>query len=111
MASGSEAGLIVRAAEILEKQKVKVRLVSMPCMDLFAEQPEDYRQSVLPNTVRARVAVEAASSLSWGRYVGLDGACICLDNFGESAPADRLFDKYGFTVENVAATALKVLNK
>lgn len=80
-------------------------------MDLFAEQSEEYKESVLPKKVRARVAVEAASRMCWGEYVGLDGAYVCLDRFGESAPAGKLFEKYGFTPENVVAVAEGVLKK
>ena len=88
-----------------------MRVVSMPCMDVFEEQDGDYKQKVLPANVRARVAVEAASSMSWGKYVGLDGAYVCMDEFGMSAPADILAQKYGFTAKNVAATANAVINK
>lgn len=111
MASGSEVGLCVKAAEELTKKGAKVRIVSMPCLDLYEKQSDEYKESVLPKSVRARVAVEAASSISWGRYVGLDGAYICLDRFGESAPANLLFKKFGFTVENVVLTANAVMAK
>ena len=109
MASGSEVGLCVSAAEELAKQNVAARVVSVPCMDLFAEQSAEYKESVLPKKVRARVAVEAASRISWGEYVGLDGAYICMDTFGESAPAGLLFEKFGFTVKNVVTAALAVI--
>ena len=111
MASGSEVGLCLDAQALLEKNGVSARVVSVPCMDLFAEQSEEYKESVLPKKVRARVAVEAASRMCWGEYVGLDGAYVCLDRFGESAPAGKLFEKYGFTPENVAAVAEGVLKK
>jgi transketolase len=105
MASGSEVELIYKAAEALESEGVSVRLVSMPCLDLFDAQDAVYRESVLPNAVRARVAVEAASAYSWDRYVGLDGKTVCLDHYGASAPASILFKEFGFTVENVVEAA------
>lgn len=107
MASGSEVNIVVKAAELLEAEGKAVRVVSMPCMDVFEEQDEDYREMVLPKAVRKRIAVEAGSSVSWGKYVGLDGHCITMDQFGASAPADQLFEKYGFTVENVVNEANK----
>ncbi len=111
MASGSEVGLCLEAAGKLEEKGVAARVVSMPCMDLFDEQSEEYKESVLPKSVRARVAVEAASSMCWGKYAGLDGAYVCMDTFGESAPAGKLFEKFGFTAENVTKAALSVLGK
>ena len=111
MASGSEVELIVKAKEVLKGKGIDARVVSMPCMELFNEQPEKYRESVLPSKVRARVAVEAAVSLSWNRYVGLDGACVCMDSFGASAPAEELFRHFGFTVENVVEKAESVVEK
>ena len=111
MSSGSEVGVCLEAERELSAGGVKVRVVSMPCMDVFEEQDGDYKQKVLPANVRARVAVEAASSMSWGKYVGLDGAYVCMDEFGMSAPADILAQKYGFTAKNVAATANAVINK
>ena len=108
MASGSEVELCVKAKGLLEKQELAVRVVSMPCMELFNEQPADYREQVLPNAVRARVAVEAAGPMSWDRYVGLDGACVCMEGFGASGPADQLFAHFGFTPEHVAEVAAAV---
>lgn len=103
IASGSEVDLAVKAKEVLATEGRKVRVVSMPCMDLFEEQSEEYRESVLPKAVRRRVAVEALSDFGWGRYVGLDGAYVTMSGFGASGPAKLLFEKYGFTVEHVAA--------
>ncbi|HIW02788.1 MAG TPA: transketolase, partial [Candidatus Protoclostridium stercorigallinarum] len=111
MASGSEVSLCMEAQKLLEEKGVSARVVSMPCMDLFAEQSAEYKESVLPKKVRARVAVEAASRICWGEYVGLDGAYVCMDRFGESAPASVLFKEFGFTAENVCNTALSVLKK
>jgi transketolase len=111
MASGSEVELLYKAAELLEAEGVGCRLVSMPCLDLFDDQDAAYKESVLPGSVRARVAVEAASAYSWDRYVGLDGETVCLDHFGASAPAGILFKEFGFTPENVANAAKKSIRK
>ena len=83
----------------------RVRVVSMPSMEIFEEQSPEYRESVLPKAVRKRVAVEALSGLGWGRYVGLDGAMVTMDGFGASAPAAVLFEHFGFTPEHVAQVA------
>lgn len=101
MASGSEVALAVEAKRQLAADGIDVRVVSMPCMDVFEEQPQQYREAVLPNAVRRRVAVEALTSISWGRYVGLDGRYVTLDHFGASAPAERLFETFGITAEAV----------
>ena len=111
IASGSEVELCVKAqAELLEKG-VDARVISMPCMELFEAQPAKYKESVIPSKIRARVCVEAGSSYSWYKYAGLDGKIISMDTFGASAPAKQLFEKYGFTVENVVKKALEVTNK
>ena len=102
IASGSEVSLTIEAQEALAKDGIDVRVVSMPCMDLFEAQSESYKDSVLPKKVRARVAVEALSDFGWGKYVGLDGATVCMKGFGASAPAGLLFKKFGFTAEHVA---------
>jgi len=83
----------------------------MPCFELFDAQDEAYKESVLPNSVRKRVAVEALTSFGWHKYVGLDGDIISLDTFGASGNANILFEQFGFTVENVVNTAVKVVNK
>ena len=104
IATGSEVGLAVKAKAELEKDGMKIRVVSMPCMDLFEEQSAEYRESVLPKAVRKRVAVEALGSFGWERYTGLDGAIVSMKGFGASGPAAELFEKFGFTVENVVNT-------
>ena len=104
IASGSEVELAVKAKAELEAEGTKVRVVSMPCMELFEEQSAEYREAVLPRAVRKRVAIEALSDFGWGKYVGLDGAYVCMKSFGASAPAAKLFEKFGFTVENVVNT-------
>ncbi len=111
MATGSEVSLAVKAKAELANDGIDARIVSMPCMELFEKQSAKYKESVLPKNVRARLAVEAGAKDCWYKYVGLDGDVIGMDTFGESAPAGKLFVKYGFTVENVVATAKKVLNK
>ena len=105
MASGSEVELAVKAKEILAAEGRKVRIVSMPCMDLFEEQSAEYKESVLPKEVRKRVAIEALSEFGWGRYIGLDGAAVTMTSFGASAPAKELFEHFGFTAEHVAQVA------
>lgn len=105
IASGSEVELAVKAKAVLAAEGRKVRVVSMPCMDLFEEQPEAYKESVLPKSVRARVAVEALSDFGWGRYIGLDGASVTMTGFGASGPAAQLFEHFGFTVDHVVEVA------
>ena len=109
IASGSEVELIYRAADMLAVQGYTARLVSMPCMELFEMQDEAYKQSVLPKSLRKRVAVEAGATAPWYKYTGLDGAVVGIDHFGASAPASKLFGEFGFTAENVAAVALNVI--
>lgn len=104
MASGSEVSLAIEAKEVLAGEGIDVRVVSMPCMDVFEQQSAEYKESVLPKSVRKRVAVEALSDFGWGKYVGLDGAYVTMTGFGASAPANTLFKKFGFTVENVVNT-------
>ena len=109
IASGSEVSLSIEAKEALAKEGIDVRVVSMPCMDIFEKQPLAYKEKVLPKAVRARVAVEALSEFGWGKYVGLDGKTVCLDRFGASAPADVLFKEFGFTTENVVKAVKEVI--
>ncbi|MBF1005724.1 MAG: transketolase [Lachnospiraceae bacterium] len=109
IASGSEVSLSIEAKEVLAKEGVDVRVVSMPCMDIFEKQSLEYKEKVLPKAVRARVAVEALSEFGWGKYVGLDGKTVCLDRFGASAPADVLFKEFGFTTENVVKAVKEVI--
>ena len=109
LASGSEVATAREAAALLKAQGTGVRVVSMPCWEVFEEQDADYRESVLPRSVTARVAVEAACSFGWDRYVGADGTVVCLDRFGASAPIKDLAENFGFTAENVAAKASALL--
>ena len=109
IATGSEVQLVMDAAEQLAAQGRKVRVVSMPCCELFDKQDAAYRESVLPSSVRARVAVEAQAAGTWWKYVGLDGRIVAMESFGASAPAGKLFPYFGFTVENVVNKALELL--
>ncbi len=109
MASGSEVGLIVAAAERLVSEGIVVRCVSMPSWDLFEAEPQSYRDEVLPPAVTARLAVELGVRQGWDRYIGARGDMIGIDGFGASAPAEVLLEKYGFTVDNVVARARNVL--
>lgn len=103
IATGSELGMTVDAAKKLAEEGVAVRVVSMPCTQIFDQQDAAWREQVLPNACRKRVAVEAGVSDFWRKYVGLDGAAIGIDRFGASAPADRLYKEFGFTVEAIVA--------
>ncbi|MFM9554790.1 transketolase [Streptomyces caniscabiei] len=110
IATGSEVRLAVAARERLEAEGVGTRVVSMPSVEWFEEQPREYRESVLPPSVRARVAVEAGIGLTWYRYVGDHGRIVSLEHFGASADAKTLFAEYGFTAENVVAAARDALD-
>ena len=110
IASGSEVSLAVNAKEELKKSGIDVRVVSMPSMELFDKQSAEYKESVLPNAVRKRVAVEALSNFGWYKYVGLDGKVIAMEGFGASGPAATLFEHFGFTVDNVVKTVKEVVN-
>ncbi|HEY5563678.1 MAG TPA: transketolase [Clostridiaceae bacterium] len=109
MASGSEVELIYEAQKILKEKNIHARVVSMPSMELFDKQSMEYKEKVLPNGVRKRIAVEAASYFGWHKYVGLDGDLITIDHFGASAPAGTLFKEFGFTVENVVKKAIELV--
>ena len=111
--TGSEVQLCLGAYERLTNEGVKVRVVSMPSWELFEMQSAQYQEKVLPDSVRARVSVEAGSTLGWEKYVGLHdkGTAIGVDTFGESAPMADLWPEFGFTVNNVAAKARQTLKK
>ncbi|MCU0300751.1 MAG: transketolase [Candidatus Nanopelagicales bacterium] len=109
LATGSEVQLALGARTLLEAEGVPTRVVSMPCLEWFAEQPAEYREAVLPPHVRARVSVEAGSAQGWWQYVGSDGACVAIDHFGASADGAVLFEQLGFTAERVAQEARDVL--
>ena len=111
IATGSEVSLALKARDALAKSKKApaVRVVSMPCCELFDLQPQRYKDEVLPPSVTARLAIEAGATKGWERYVGLQGAVLGIDRFGASAPADTLFKEFGFTVEHVVELAMKLL--
>ena len=109
IATGSEVELAVKAAEVLEAEGKKVRVVSMPSTNVFDKQDEAYRESVLPRSVTKRVAIEAQLSDFWYKYVGFEGRIVGMNSFGESAPAGELFKLFGFTVENVVTKAKEIL--
>ncbi len=109
IATGSEVELAMKAAEALDAQGTKVRVVSMPSTNVFDKQDAAYRESVLPSNVTKRIAIEAGISDFWYKYVGFEGRVVGMNSFGESAPADQLFKLFGFTVENVVAKAKEIL--
>ena len=109
IATGSEVGLAMEAREKLNASGTPTRVVSMPCWEFFDEQSDKYKESVLPKTVKARLAIEAGVSLGWSKYVGEGGDTLTVDKFGASAPAEDVFRDYGFTVENVIKKAKKLL--
>ncbi|HAP33590.1 MAG TPA: transketolase [Lachnospiraceae bacterium] len=111
IASGSEVQLGVEAKEALKAEGIDVRVVSMPCMDVFDAQSDEYKEKVLPKSVRARVGVEALSDFGWGKYIGLDGEMVSMHSFGASAPANLLFEKFGINTDAVVAAVKKTLGK
>lgn len=109
IASGSEVSLAVDVKKELMEKGFDIRVVSMLCMDIFEQQSDEYKEKILPQTVEKRLVVEAGSSICWGKYLGFKGKSVTIDTFGASAPANVLFKKYGFTVENVVNKALSML--
>lgn len=109
VATGSELNLAIKAREELLKENIDARVVSMPSMELFEMQSEEYKESVLPSSNKKRLIIEALSKFGWGRYMGFEGKSITMDTFGASAPGSVLFEKYGFTVQNVVKTAKELL--
>jgi transketolase len=105
IATGSEVSLALDAREQLQKDGIPTQVVSMPCVELFEEQSQDYRDKVLPPAVTARLAVEAGVRQGWDRYVGPKGDVVCLDRFGASAPGDVALKSLGFNLENVLKRA------
>jgi transketolase len=109
MATGSEVSLAVESAQALEESGIATRVVSIPCFEWFNQQSQTYKDKVLPPSVKARVSIEAGISQGWREYVGDAGACVSLEHYGASAGANVLFKEFGFTVDNVVATAKKIL--
>ncbi len=111
IATGSEVSVALHAAKLLEDKGIKSQVVSMPSTELFEKQNQDYKNTVLPPEVSARLVIEAASSFGWTRYAGEKGDIISIDKFGESAPGQVMMEKFGFTPENVVARALKLIDR
>jgi transketolase len=111
LATGSEVALALEAQALLRGRNIDARVVSMPSWEVFEEQDEAYKESVLPPRVTARLAVEAAATLGWHRYVGREGDVVGIDRFGASAPAEVLFKEFGFTAEHVAARAMRLARR
>ncbi len=111
IATGSEVSISIEAQKLLEAEGLSVRVVSMPCCELFDSQSREYRESVLPPHLRARVAVEALGGASWHRYTGLDGAVVSMKSFGTSAPGSTVYRHFGFTAENVANAVREVVSR
>jgi transketolase len=111
IATGSEVSLIIAASQKLTENNVNVRIISMPSWELFDAQPQIYRDSVLPPSTRARLAVEAGATQGWCKYVGGEGDVIGVDRFGTSAPGKVMMHEYGFTIENVCKRALELVNR
>jgi transketolase len=109
ISTGTEVHICTRAADLLEADGIATRVVSMPCMENFADQDDEYRERVLPAAVRARVSVEAAATFGWHRWVGELGETIGMETFGASAPAGVLYTHFGFTPERVAETGQAVV--
>lgn len=109
IATGSELNLAISARKELLKENIDARVVSMPSMELFEEQTEEYKESILPSNNKKRLIIEALSKFGWGRYMGFEGKSITMDTFGKSAPGDILFKEFGFTVENIVKTAHELL--
>jgi transketolase len=111
IATGSEVWVALAARDQLQADGIPTRVVSMPCWELFEDQDQSYRDQVLPPAVAARVAVEAASSFGWTRWVGEHGEIVSRDDFGASAPGELVLEKFGFTPDNVAGRARSLLQK
>jgi transketolase len=111
IATGSEVAVVVDAHEVLASQGIRSRVVSMPSWDIFEQQPQSYRDAVLPPAITARIAVEQGSVLGWDRYVGAAGQVIGMKTFGASAPLKALLNKFGFEPERIVAAAREMLGR
>ena len=111
IATGSEVSVAIDAQEILAGQGVTARVISLPSWEVFEEQPQDYKDQVMPPAVKARVSIEAGASLGWHKYVGDEGKVIAIDRFGASAPGEVVMTKFGFTPEAVAKQALSLVKR
>ncbi|MCH4169304.1 MAG: transketolase, partial [Streptococcaceae bacterium] len=108
LATGSEVKLAIDAQVALKQQGKHVRVISLPSFDLFEAQDAEYKEGVLPKEVTKRLAIEAGTSYGWGQYVGLEGGTVTVDRYGASAPGDKIFEEYGFTVENIVSKFLNL---
>ena len=111
IATGSELHLAIESHKELKNQGIDSRVVSMPSWELFEKQSLDYKEQVLPSSIKKRISVEAASTFGWERYVGLEGISIGMKTFGASAPGNILMEKFEFNVKNIVCTSLKLLNR
>lgn len=111
MATGSEVSLCVKAQQMLAEKGISARVISAPCLEIFEKQSANYKESVMPSKVKARVFVEAGTPHSWYKYANDASEMICISEFGASAPAEKLFEHYGFTAENVCEKAMSSINK
>ena len=109
IATGSEVNLAMEAKKELMEEGIDVRVISMPSMDLFDRQSADYKESILPSSMRKRLSVEMGATFGWGKYVGLDGISMGIDTFGASAPAKDVIANYGFTVDKVKENIYKLI--
>jgi transketolase len=109
--TGSEVSIALNAGALLHAEGIRCRVVSLPSWELFDAQTAEYRESVLPSSVRARVSIEAGSTVGWERYVGLDGVAIGINRFGASAPGPVLYEQFGLTAKHVAEEAKRLLRK
>ncbi|MDF2717063.1 MAG: tkt, partial [Paenibacillus sp.] len=107
--TGSEVSLAVSAKAELERDNISVRVVAMPCRELFDRQPEAYKQTILPASVSKRIAIEAGISLGWDRYTGLGGIVLAIDTFGASGPGNEVMEYFGFSVNNVVRLTKQLL--
>ncbi len=111
ISTGAEVPPTLQAGRTLAEEGARVRVVSMPCMELFEAQPQEYREQVLPRRVTARLAVEPGARMSWWKWVGSEGDVLGLDRFGASAPGTRVLEELGFTAENIATQARALLER
>ena len=111
IATGSEVNLAVDAQKALEGEGISAAVISMPSWDRFDAQPQEYKDTVIPKNVKARLTIEMGASLGWHKYAGDEGDVLAIDQFGASAPGEKIIKEYGFTVENVVAKVKGLLNK
>ena len=111
IATGSEVSLALAARDQLISEKIKARVVSAPSLEWFMEQPESYRNEILPKGIKARVSIEAGVAQSWYQFIGDSGVAVSLEHFGASASASVLFKEFGFTIENIVAAAKESMKK